>query len=72
MASDVIKYRNDFGTEYEMFCKSFIDVQKGQLGQRESKMLGDCNRWCFVTSIPQGVGEGEGEQQAEQQQQPME
>jgi hypothetical protein len=72
MASDVIKYRNDFGTEYEMFCKSFIDVQKGQLGQRESKMLGDCNRWCFVTSIPQGVGEGEGEQQAEQQQEPME
>lgn len=52
LASDVIKYRNDFGTEYEMFCKTFIDIQKKQMGQREGKMLGDCNRWCFVTRIP--------------------
>jgi len=52
LASDVIKYKNDFGTEYEMFCKTFSDVEKGQLGLRDKRMLGDCNRWCFVSSIP--------------------
>ena len=55
LASDVIKYKNDFGTEYEMFCKTFSDIEKGQLGAREKRMLGDCNRWCFVTSIPSEV-----------------
>ena len=52
LASDVIKYKNDFGTEYEMFCKTFSDIEKSQLGLREKRMLGDCNRWCFVSSIP--------------------
>jgi len=59
LASDVIKYRNDYGTEYEVFGKSFTEVVKGQLGVRERSMLGDCNRWCFVTSIPsEGGAEG--------------
>lgn len=57
LASDVIKYKNDFGTEYEMFCKTFSDIEKSQLGLREKRMLGDCNRWCFVSSIP---SEGDG------------
>jgi hypothetical protein len=57
LASDVIKYKNDFGTEYEMFCKTFADIEKSQLGAREKRMLGDCNRWCFVTSIPEGGGD---------------
>jgi hypothetical protein len=35
-----------------LVIRSFIDMQKGQMGMRESKMLGDCNRWCFVSSIP--------------------
>jgi len=52
LASDVIKYKNDFGTEYEMFCKTFADIEKCQLGARDKRMLGDCNRWCFVSSIP--------------------
>ena len=46
------KYKNDFGTEYEMFCKTFADIEKSQLGTRDKRMLGDCNRWCFVSSIP--------------------
>jgi hypothetical protein len=57
LASDVVKYRNDFGTEYETFCKTFSDVMKGQLGVRERVMLGDCNRWCFVTVLPGGEDE---------------
>ncbi len=28
LASDVIKYRNDFGTEYETFCKTFSEVRR--------------------------------------------
>ena len=55
LASDVVKYRNDFGTEYEMFCKTYNDVQKSQMGLRERRMLGECNRWCFVTGIPTEV-----------------
>jgi len=56
LASDAVKYRNDFGTEYEAFCKSFNEIQKGQMGVRERRMLGDCNRWCFVSGIPSADG----------------
>uniref|UniRef100_A0A7S0ERT5 Uncharacterized protein n=2 Tax=Hanusia phi TaxID=3032 RepID=A0A7S0ERT5_9CRYP len=65
LASNVVKYRNDFGTEYEMFCKTFNDIMKGQLGTRERTMLDECNRWCFVSSIPSEEDAIAQEQEAE-------
>jgi hypothetical protein len=51
LASDkAVPYRNDFGQEYELFCRTYQDTQRGQLGQRDRKMLAAQNRFCFVNS----------------------
>lgn len=52
LASDHVKYRNDFGQEYEIFCHTFADGQRGQLGTRDKRGLGEQNRWCFVNAMP--------------------
>jgi len=62
LASDNVKYRNDFGTEYEIFCKNFHDGQRGKLGSRDRRGIGEQNRWCFVNTIPKMDGEEEGAQ----------
>jgi len=57
LASDKVTYRNDFGAEYELFGKTYMDIQKGQLGSRDRKLLGEQNRFCFVNAV------GDGQQQ---------
>jgi hypothetical protein len=52
LASDKIKYYNEFGSEYELFCKNYLDGQRGQLGTRDRRGLGEQNRWCFVNKMP--------------------
>jgi len=52
LGSDAFTFNNDFGKEYEVFCKSCNDNMKGQLGCRDKRLTGEQNRWCFVTAPP--------------------
>jgi hypothetical protein len=52
LGSDTFTFNNDYGKEYEVFCKTCNDNTKGQLGCRDKRLAGEQNRWCFVTAPP--------------------
>jgi len=65
LASDRVTYRNDFGAEYELFGKTYADIQKKQLGSRDQAMLAEQNRWCFINqSVVEGEQAGSAPEQA--------
>jgi hypothetical protein len=51
LGSDRNVYNNDYGKEFELFCKTCNDAMKGQLGTRDKKLVSEANRWCFVTGM---------------------
>ena len=63
LASDIVEYRNDFGTEYEVCVHSFATLNKSQQLALENsgkltreiptKFQHDQNVWMVVTGTPQ-------------------